>query len=162
MPGPVEGVPDDGGGSGGNVLPTWIFNLKPLVGAVSTLTMIASDPETWVREIVAEWIVGGILDSVQYALGWAFFAIERTTTIVLDGLGPLATPFEIIGNGAVGAINVVYSAAEGVANAAGLAGPPAAAIAVMAVMTVLAVVAYATLKVIPGSDAVEGGLESLR
>lgn len=166
MPGPVEGIPDDSGGSDGESPLSWVWDLKPLLGVVSTLTTIATNPKEWLRghvfQLIAEWIVGTILDGVQYILGWAFFAIERTTSIIVDGLGPLTTPFEVVGNAVVSAIELVYSGAEGAANSAGLAGPPAAAFAFALVVTVLAVVVFAVMKVIPVGEAVEGSVEALR
>lgn len=146
----IPGIPDD------------FCQLYHLLPVIATLTTIASDPEGWVREIIAEWVVGGIIDAVQYILGWVFFAVEKTTTIILDALGPLTTPFEIVGDAIVGGFGLIYGAAEGVANMAGLAGPPAAAFAFAVVMTLLAVGLYTVVRAIPGSGGIESGLEVLR
>ncbi|WP_132060246.1 hypothetical protein [Halorussus amylolyticus] len=140
----------------------WLNDLQKLAPIAAGLATIGSDPEAWVRMLIAEWIVGGIIDAAQYVLGWIFFAIERTTSIIVDGLGPLTTPFEVIGDAIVGAFGLIYEAAEGVANTAGLAGPPAAAFAFALVMTLLAAVVYAVIKAFPVTNGIESGLEVLR
>lgn len=146
-------------------VPGWMEDLKTLgklsSGAITTLATIASDPETWVRTVISEWIVGGILDFVQYVLGWAIFAFERTASILNIG-GILTGPIDLLGTIYVGTIERLYEMVYGVAASAGLAAPLAAAFAVTVVLTVLAVVVFAAAKVIPGSDLVEGGLEALR
>ena len=145
---------------------SWVTKLYPLVGAVGTLTTVASNPEQWLRAhvfaLIAEWVVQKIIGTAQYALGWAFFAIDRTASIILGVAGPLAAPFRIFGDAIVGAIETVYSVALGVAHLAGLAGPPAAAFAVALVSAVLATVVFAVWRAFPVTEAIGGGLEALR
>lgn len=140
----------------------WLHNLKPLAPIASGLATIGSNPKEWVYNLIATWLVGGILDAATFVLGWVVFAFERTASILLGAAEPLTDPIELLADAIVGAIETLYSAVYGVAASAGLVGPPAAAFAVAVVLTVLAVVAYAVAKVIPGSDLVEGGLGALR
>jgi len=141
-----------------DAIPDDLLKLVPFAG---TLAMVASNPEKWARQnllewvydAIAKWVVGGIIDSTQYVLGWLAFAFGRTGSIIGDAAGPLATPFEIVGDAVVGAITGVYDAAAGVAIAAGFAGPIAAAFGFAVTSALLAAIAYAIVSVIPGSDA---------
>jgi hypothetical protein len=149
---------------------SWVTKLKPLTeatgGAITTLVAVGSNPEQWLRahvfKLIAEWLVGQIIDAVQYVLGWVLFGIDRTVSIILDTAGPLASPFVILGDGIVNAIETLYGAVYGVAASAGLAAPLASAFAVAVLSAVLAALVYGLLRAIPGSDAIEGGLEALR
>ena len=143
------------------VLPDWIQSLRVLAPFASTLATIAADPETFIREIVAKWFVGGFLDALQYGLGWIVFAYERTRTILLDAIPILSTPIRTMESAVIGLIETMYGAAQSVAYAAGLAGPPAAAFAVGLLVLVLGSLAMGILYLIPGSDFVEGSLEGL-
>lgn len=151
-------------------IPNGKENLEKLIGVAGTLVTVATNPEQWLRNnavtfvksVIGEWIVGGILDGVQYVLGWILFGFERTATIILGVVEPLTSPFTIIGDAIVGGIESMYSVALGVSQTAGLAGPPAAAFAVALVSLFLAAIVYGVLRVIPGSDALEGGLEAIR
>lgn len=155
---------DDPTNPGGDM--GWITNLRPLAkggGSIAAgLATIGSDPEAWVYNLIAVWLVDKVIGAVQFVLGWFLFAVERTVSIILGVSGPLSSPLEMFADAVVGAIETIYSAAYGVAASAGLAGPPAAAFAVAVVSAVLAALAYAVVKSIPGSDALEGGLEALR
>ena len=150
----IDGVPD------------WLTDLKPLVSVAGTLVTVATNPEQWLRShvfsLIAEWIVTKIISMVQYVLGWAFFAFDRTASIILDVARPLTAPFRILEDALVGAIETVYGVAVGVAHMAGLAGPPAAAFAVALVSAVLAVVVFAVWRAFPVTEALGGGLEALR
>lgn len=141
-------------------------SLKKLAPFVGTLITVASNPRDWLRtfvfDLIAEWVVGGIIDAVTYFLGWIVFAFERTASIILDVAGPLASPFEILGDAIVGAIETLYSVALGVAHSAGLAGPPAAAFAVALLSALLAVIVFAVWRAFPVTEAIGGGLEALR
>lgn len=130
--------------------------------AMGTLVTVATNPEEWLRGILNRWVVGGILDAAAFVLGWFLFAYDRMASIIADAAGPLATPFQIIEDAVVGAIETLYGAAIGVAHSAGLAGPPAAALAVAVVMTVVAALAFGLIRVLPGSDFFEGSLEAVR
>ena len=147
-------------------LPSWVSNLKVLLPFTTGLVTLMSNPKEWLEEyvyvLVAEWLVGGILDAAQYTLGWIIFAFELTAETVLSAAGPLASPFQIISSAMIGVIETIYAAAVGVAHTAGLAGPPAVAFAIALLSAVLAMVAYALIKVIPGSDALEGAVGVFR
>ena len=147
---------------GGNKLPSNFSKLEKLVPLVGTIVTIMSDPKEWVKTVIAEWVVGGILDAAEIALGWVIFGYEAVRDAILTAIPPLTAPFRILENAVTGVIETVFGAALGVAHMAGLAGPPAAAFAIALLATVLAVVVFALLRVIPGSDALEGGLEALR
>lgn len=139
-----------------------ISSLRALVPFVGTLVTIATNPEQWLRQfvfgLIAEWVVGGIIDTAEYILGWVFYTYDVVKDAILGIIPPLTSPFRIVEGAVVGAIAGVYDAAQGVAITVGLAGPPAAAFAIAIVLTMLAVVLVGALRVIPGSDAVEGAL----
>ncbi|NHN59821.1 MULTISPECIES: hypothetical protein [Halorussus] len=152
-------------------VPDWVGDLKTLTtagsgGIVGTLVTIATDPRDWLREnvfaLIAEWIVNQILDGATYIIGWVVFAFDRIASIILDALGPVATPFEIIGDAVVGAVETVYGVALAAAHAAGFTGPPAAAFAVALVSAALAAVVFAVWKALPVTEALGGGMEALR
>lgn len=152
-------------------LPGWINKLRPLAPVAGALATVATNPEKWVRnnlvdviqEVVAEWFVGGILDAAQYVIGWILFVFERTISIILDTVPePLLTPMEVTTSAVNSAIVGIFDGVRGVAESAGLAGPPAWAFAFLLTSLMLIAVLYAMLKLIPGSDAVEGALEGLR
>jgi hypothetical protein len=143
--------------------PTALLRLIPWV---STLVTVASNPEQWLRryvfDLIAEWVVGGILDATQYVLGWFIFAYERTRSILIGVIPQLRAPFTIIENAVVGLIETIFGVAIGVAQTAGLAGPPATAFATVLIGTVLAAISWGAFRVIPGSDFVEGAAEAFQ
>ncbi|QLG62199.1 hypothetical protein [Halorarum salinum] len=139
-----------------------VRTVQALAPVVSTLLTIASNPEQWVRVIIAEWVVGGILDAAAYVLGWAIYAFTTVRNVMLDVAGPIATPYTIVESAAVGGIETLYAGIQGSLEALGIAAPIAAAFTVALLVTILAVTAFAILYLIPGSDAAEGALEALR
>lgn len=148
------------------LLPEWVKTLRALVPLAATIGTTASNPQEWltafIKTVVAEWVVGGILDAATYVLGWFIFAYERVRSIILDAVPPLTAPIRIIESAIVGAVETFYGAILGVAQLAGLAGPPAAAVAIVIMGTLVVGLGYATFRVIPGSDAVEGFTEAFR
>lgn len=142
--------------------PEWYQAIKALGMAIAAA---GSNPQEWlenfIKTVILDWIVGGILDAAAFVLGWISFAFERTASILNIG-GMLTDPLDLLGDAIVGAIEQLYGGVYSVAVSAGLAAPLAAAFAVTVVLTVLAVVVFAVAKVIPGSDFVEGGLGALR
>lgn len=150
-----------GANSSGDSVPSWIGSLKILVPFAGTLATIAADPEEYVREIVAEWVVGGVIDATQYVLGWFIFAYERIRRIILDAIPILTTPTRIVESAVVGLVETIYGAARGVATTAGLAGPPATAAAAGLVVLTTGALLLGLARTIPGSDLVEGTLEGL-
>jgi hypothetical protein len=147
-------LPETGSGQWSKLL-----QLTPFVG---TLVTIASNPQRWLAKIINVWVVGGTLEAGAYVLGWLVFASDRTATIIGDVAGPLASPFRIVEDGVVGAIETIYGAALGVAHAAGLAGPPAAAFAVALISAMLAAVVFAVWRAFPATEALGAGLEAIR
>jgi hypothetical protein len=144
-------------------VPSELLQLAPVAG---TLLTVASNPKEWLRgfvfELIAEWVVGGILDFSQYTLGWVIFAYERSSSILLTAIPPLQAPFRIFEDAVVGVIETMYGLAIGVAQTAGLAGPPAAAFATVLLGTLLAAATWGILSVIPGSDLIEGATGAFR
>lgn len=157
-PGVSDGLPE-GSGDGGSGL-SKLAELS--ASSIATLVAIASDPEKWLSTIINKWVVGGTIDAVAYVLGWIAFAAERTSSIILDVAGPMASPFGMIEDGVVGLIEAIFGLVIGVANSAGLVGPPAAAFAVVVVSIALAVVVFAVWRVFPATEAIGGGLEAIR
>lgn len=157
-PSEVGLVSAGGGGGGGGGVPTELLRLVPFVG---TLVAVASNPvgwassnlADWVRELVANWVVGGVIDATQFVLGWVLFGAERIASIVLEASGPLRSPFTILGDASVSAITGLYAAVRGVAASAGLAGPVASTVAVVVLVSLVLAVGVAVLSVVPGSDA---------
>jgi len=142
-------------------LPGWISDLRVLAPVAGTLATIAADPEEFIREIVAEWIVGGFLNALQYVLGWIIYSYEEIRTIILDAIPILTTPTRTVENAVVGVVDTIYGAAQSVAYTAGLAGPPAAAFAIGLMVLLAGSLTLGVLYLIPGSDLVEGTLEGL-
>ena len=144
----------------------WIDAMEKLAPIAGTLVTIATNPREWLRgyvfELIAEWIVQGILDLSQYSLGWIIFAYERTSSILLTAIPPLQAPFGIIENAVVGVIDTIYGLAIGVAQTAGLAGPPAAAFATVLIGSAIFAIGWGVLNLIPGSDLVEGAAGAFR
>jgi hypothetical protein len=140
--------------------------LEKLIPVASTLVMVATNPRKWLREyvfeLIAEWVVGGVIDATQYVLGWVIFAYERTVSILFTALPPLRAPFSIVEDAVVGVIDSMFGLAVDIAQTAGLAGPPATAFAIVLLGTLLAAVSWAILKAIPGSDLFEGAAEAFR
>jgi len=141
----------------------WVRTLQALAPITGTLVTVATNPKEWldtfVRTIVAEWFVGGIIDAGAYGLGWLIFAYERTTSILLDAVPVLESPYLMAEDVAVGGIETIFGAARTIAEAAGLAGPPALLFATLLLVTVVLATGYAVWRLIPGSDAIEGGIE---
>lgn len=145
------------------VLPDWVQSLQVLAPVASTLATVATDPEEWLRgfvfDLIAEWIVSAVLGVAEYAIGWVIFAFERFASIVLTAVPVLESPFRIAGNTATGAIETLFAAVRGIATTAGLTGPPATAFAVVLSVSVVLAIGVAVWRLIPGSDAIEGGIE---
>ncbi|WP_311170645.1 hypothetical protein [Halobellus ordinarius] len=152
--------------SDGNVLPDYVSTLEHLVPLATAIATAGSNPKAWLEDFIfrkiGEWVVGGILNGTQFVLGWIIFAYERTTSILIGVIPQLQAPFTILENAVVGVIETIYGAAIGVAQTAGLAGPPATAFATVLIGTVLFATAWGILKVIPGSDFVEGAAGAFR
>jgi len=144
-------------------LPGWLTHLRVLTPLATTIAAAGTNPQAWlesfVRTLVAEWVVGGIIEAGAYGLGWLIFAYERTTSILLDAIPVLESPYLMAEDAAVGGIETLFGAARSVAEAAGLAGPPAMLFATLLLVTVVLATGYAVWRLIPGSDAVEGGIE---
>jgi hypothetical protein len=143
-------------------LPGWIGNLKQLAPVAGLLATIAADPEEFIREIVAEWVVEQVLDATQYVLGWFVFAYERVRTIILDAVPILTGPANITESAVTGLFGMIYGVVQGIARTAGLAGPPAAAATISLLVLVVGSLLIGGLYLIPGSDLVQGTLEGLR
>lgn len=148
------------------VLPDWVTDLRALVPIVGTLTTVATNPQEWLRgfiyTLIAEWIVGGIIDAASYVLGWIIFAYERTTRILLDAVPVFESPYLWAESAVVGLIETIFGAARGVATTAGLAGPPAMLFATLLLVTFVLATGYAVFALIPGSDAIEAGIGVFR
>lgn len=157
-----EGGSGDGGGG---TLPDWIHDLRTLTTLTAGGVTVASDPERWVKTVIAEWFVGGFLDAVQYVLGWIAWTFAKVESIILGAIPHIIAPYLILRRNLVGGIEALYGLAKGIAMSTGLAGPIASALAVAFVSAVLAFVAYAIVYValnwIPGGGIVEGVEENL-
>jgi hypothetical protein len=153
-------------GGGGSELPGWLSTLQVLVPLASAIAAAGTNPKAWLEDFifrkVAEWVVGGVINSTQYVLGWLIFAYERTVSILFTALPPLRAPFSIVEDAVVGVIDSMFGLAVDIAQTAGLAGPPATAFAIVLLGTLIAAVSWAILKAIPGSDLFEGAAEAFR
>lgn len=164
--GPWGGDPTEGAETVGDSTGDGSSGLSQLAtlsaGAIGTLVTVATNPREWVYGLIAEWLVTQIIDVVQYVLGWVVFGFERTSSIIQGVAGPLASPFGILEDAIVGAIETMYGLALGVAHSVGFAGPPAAAFAVALNSAVLAAVVYALWRAFPATEALGGSLEAIR
>ncbi|EMA14494.1 hypothetical protein [Haloarcula marismortui] len=143
-------------------IPGWIGDLRVLAPVAGALATIAADPEEFVREIVAEWVVEQILDATQYVLGWSVFAYERTRNIILDAVPILTGPANMTESAVTGLFGMIYGAVQGVARTAGLAGPPAAALTISILVLLVGSLLIGGIYLIPGSDLVQGTLEGVK
>lgn len=143
-----------------NVLPGWVTDLRVLAPVAASLAALVSNPKQWledtVRTIIAEWIVGSILDAWTFVLGWVIYAFDQTVSVLLTAVPILEGPFQMGAEAWDSVIELLFGAARDVAREAGLAGPPATALVFVLVGTVTLAVIVGTWKVIPGSDFVEG------
>lgn len=143
-------------------LPGWFGSLKQLAPVAGLLATIAADPEEFIREIVAEWVVEQILDATQYVLGWFVFAYERTRNIILDAVPILTTPANLTESAVGGVFDLLYGAIQEIAGAAGLAGPPAAAVTISMMVILIGSVLMGVFYVIPVTEFAQGTLEGIR
>ncbi|WP_256288793.1 hypothetical protein [Halobellus inordinatus] len=161
---PIQ-LPGSGGG-GSDPVPDFVYDLEKLAPVAGTLVTIASNPRQWLRnyvfDLIAEWIVGGILDSTQYVLGWIIFAYERTRSILLTAIPPLQTPFDVTEDAVIDLIRMIFDVAIGVAHTAGFAGPPATAFAIVLLGTVIVATIYAIVNATPAGGAIEGALGAFK
>lgn len=147
-------------------LPKEIRALRVLLPLATAIGTAASNPQEWLRgfvqTVVAEWIVGGIIDAAAWVFAKILWAYDYVTGIILDAIPWLTAPIESLENLWIGVVEWIFGAAQGVAHSAGLAGPPAAAVAWGIVMILTIASFYAVVYLIPGSDFVEGALEGVR
>jgi len=142
----------------------WITELRPLVPIVGTLTTIASNPERWIRQNLAEFVVTEIFAVGSWLIGiflegWALVAGSLTDAgdSFLVALGP-------VGEAIRGLPGLIYDPIYQLALSGGLAAPIASAVAVVIAgsfaVALIYVLAYGLLSMIPGADGVRGGLEA--
>lgn len=147
-------------------LPKEIRALRVLLPLATTIGTAASNPQEWLRgfvqTVVAEWFVGGIIEAAAWIFAKILWAYDYVTRIILDAIPWLEAPIESVENLYVGVVEWIFGAAQGVAHSAGLVGPPAAAFAWAIVVLLTVALLYGAVKVLPGSDFVEGGLEGIR
>ncbi|EMA24636.1 hypothetical protein [Haloarcula argentinensis] len=143
-------------------IPGWIGDLKQLAPVAGMLATIAADPEEFIREIVAEWVVDQILDATQYVLGWSVFSYERVRNIILDAIPILTGPANLTESAVTGLFDLIYGLVQGIAREAGLAGPPAAAFTISVLVLLVGSLLIGGLYLIPGSDLVQGTLEGVK
>jgi len=149
---------------GGPIVPGWIFDLRPLVPLVSTLTTIATNPEQWIRQNLAEFVVTEVFGVASWLIG-----------IVLEGFGLVSSSLTDAGDSVLVALGpvgesiraipgLIYDPIYEIALSGGLAAPIASAIAVVIAgsiaVAVIYVIAYGLLSIIPGADGVRGGIEA--
>lgn len=143
-------------------IPGWIGNLKQLAPVAGMLATIAADPEEFIREIVAEWMVEQILTTTQYMMGWMVFTYERVRKIILDAVPILTAPANLTESAVSYVFGLLYGAVQGIAGMAGLAGPPAAAVTISIIVVLVGSVLMGVFYVIPVTEFAKGTLEGVR
>jgi hypothetical protein len=132
-------------------IPGWA---TALTGASAGGVTILSDPKEWLFNVLLTRVVSWVLDGLQYVVGWGIYAYERTASILLTAAGPLTTPAQIGQDFATSVFSLVFGGLRSLASSMGLAAPIATAFAVLVLVAVVVAIAYASLSIIPGSDAV--------
>jgi len=132
-------------------VPGWASGLTAAsAGGVTIL----SNPKEWLFSVLLTRVVSWVLDGLEYVVGWGIYAYETTASILLTAAGPLTTPAQIGEDVVTSVFSLVFGGLRGLASSMGLAAPIATAFAVLVLVAVVVAIAYATLSIIPGSDAV--------
>ena len=132
-------------------IPRWASGLT---GAAAGGATILSNPREWLFSVLLTRVVSWVLDGLEYVVGWGIYAYETTASTLLTAAGPLTTPAQIGQDFATSVFSLVFGGLRGLASSMGLAAPIATAFAVVVLVAVVVAITYATLSIIPGSDAV--------
>jgi hypothetical protein len=148
----------------GPTLPGWIFNLRPLVPIVSTLTTIATNPQRWIRQNLGEFVVTEVFDFAGWLIGIVLEGFGLVSGALTDAGDSYLAALGPVGESIRGLPGLIYDPIYQLALSGGFAAPIASAIAVVIAGSVAVGVAYvlvyAALSVIPGADGVRGGIEA--
>lgn len=131
-------------------------DLKDLApGAIATLITVATNPVEWFRGhflgLVVEYV---IFRPLAWGLAHVVAGFERVAGILAGGGPILASPFVLLGDKIVGAVNTLYRGLYGLLEPAPFTAPIATVATVVIVLTIVVAVAVALASVLPTSSLV--------
>jgi hypothetical protein len=157
-------------GGGGTTLPSWIFDLKPLAGVVTTLVTIATNPVAWFRRNLGELVVTEVLEAGGTLIGYGLTVVGIVTESISAAVGSFLRGLGPAGRAILDVPGFLYDPIRAVARDLGVAAPVVATVAVVVAgsLTVLMVRVYlegttqAALDAIPGAEGVNGVASAVR
>jgi len=148
----------------GPSIPSWILDLRPLVPLVNTLVMIATNPEKWIRENLAEFVIVEVFGVASWLIGIVLEGFALVSSSLTDAGDSFLVALGPVGASIRGLPGLIYDPVYEIALSGGLAAPIASAVAVVIAgsfaVALIYVLVYALLSVIPGADGVRGGIEA--
>lgn len=145
-------------------LPTWITDLRPLVPVVGTLTTIATNPKAWIKQNLAEFVIGQIVGLFAWFYEWILVGFNIIGGSILNAADSAIRSLEPAGRALRELPMIVYEPVYAIARSGGLAAPIAAAIATLIAGSIallfITTLAYALLSVVPGGDGVRDGVKA--
>lgn len=111
---------DDGDGG---VLPSWLKDLKTLTGVSALGVSLTDDPIGFVRAVVIEWSINGVLAATAELVGTILLAWSQVVDAFVMAGAALLEPFGILGDIVIMVIALVGDIVVAIASIAGPFAP---------------------------------------